>query len=126
MVFDGVEDAGLLRPFIPAAGAARVLLIVASEPMAELGTVVTVDVFSADEALALLDGRTGLADEAGASAVASEPGRLPQQAAAGCGGAAAVLHPPAGCKHLAWTDDAWVVDSTPGRVRPVQGDREAV
>jgi tetratricopeptide (TPR) repeat protein len=34
-------------------------------------------VFSAEEALALLDGRTGLADKAGASAVASELGHLP-------------------------------------------------
>ena len=33
--------------------------------------------FSAEEALALLDGRTGLADEAGASAVAAELGYLP-------------------------------------------------
>ena len=45
--------------------------------MAELGTRVPVDVFSAEEALALLDGRTGLADEAGASAVAAELGHLP-------------------------------------------------
>jgi hypothetical protein len=47
LVFDGVEDPGLLRPFVPAAGAARVLVTVAWEPMAELGTVVPVDVFSA-------------------------------------------------------------------------------
>ena len=45
--------------------------------MAELGTRVSVDVFSAEEALALLDGRTGLADDAGASAVAVELGHLP-------------------------------------------------
>jgi Tetratricopeptide repeat len=77
LVFDGVEDPGLLRPFVPAAGAARVMITVAREPMAELGTSVPVDVFSAEEALALLNGRTGLADEAGASAVASELGHLP-------------------------------------------------
>ena len=77
LVFDGVEDPGLLRPFVPAAGAARVLITVAREPMAELGTRVPVGVFSAEEALALLDGRTGLADEAGASAVAAELGHLP-------------------------------------------------
>ena len=35
------------------------------EPEAELGADVPVDVFTAEEALALLDGRTGLADEAG-------------------------------------------------------------
>jgi tetratricopeptide (TPR) repeat protein len=77
LVFDGVEDPGLLRPFVPAAGAARVLITVAREPMPEFGTRVSVDVFSAEEALALLDGRTGLADEAGASAVAAELGLLP-------------------------------------------------
>ena len=77
LVFDGVEDPALLRPFVPAAGAARVLITVAREPIAELGTSVPVDVFSAEEALALLDGRTGLADEAGASAVAAELGHLP-------------------------------------------------
>lgn len=77
LVFDGVEDPGLLRPFVPAAGTARVLITGAREPMAGLGTHVPVDVFSAEEALALLDGRTGLADEVGASAVAAELGHLP-------------------------------------------------
>ena len=77
LVFDDAEDPGLLRPFVPAAGAARVLITGAREPVAELGTSVPVDVFSAEEALALLDGRTGLADEAGASAVAAELGYLP-------------------------------------------------
>ena len=71
------QDLGLLQPFVPAAGAARVLITMAREPMAELGTRVPVDVFSAEEALALLDGRTGMADEAGASAVAAELGHLP-------------------------------------------------
>ena len=77
LVFDDAEDLDLLRPFVPAVGAARVLITVAREPVAELGTSIPVDVFSAEEALALLDGRTGLADEAGASAVAAELGHLP-------------------------------------------------
>jgi tetratricopeptide (TPR) repeat protein len=77
LVFDDAEDLGLLQPFVPAAGAARILITMAREPMAELGTRVPVDVFSAEEALALLDGRTGLADEAGAAAVAAELGQLP-------------------------------------------------
>ncbi len=77
LVFDGVEDPGLLRPFVPATGAARVLITMAQEPMPELGTSVPVDVFSAEEALALLDGRTALADDTGASAVAAELGHLP-------------------------------------------------
>ena len=77
LVFDDVEDPGLVRPFVPAAGAARVLITVAREPVAEFGTRVPVDVFSAEEALALLNGRTGRADEAGALAVASELGYQP-------------------------------------------------
>lgn len=77
LVFDNVEDPGLLRPLIPAGGAAHVLIIVAREPVAEQGTIVPVDVFSSEEALAFLDGYTGLADEAGASAVAAELGHLP-------------------------------------------------
>ena len=77
LVFDDAEDLGLLQPFVPATGAARVLITTAQEPVTELGTGVPVDVFSAEEALALLDGRTGLADEAGASAVAAELGHLP-------------------------------------------------
>ena len=77
LVFDDVEDPGLLRPFVPAAGEARVLITAAREPVAELGTSVPVDVFSADEALALLGGRTGLADEDGALAVAVQLGYLP-------------------------------------------------
>ena len=77
LVFDDTEDLGLLRPFVPAAGAARVLITTAREPVAELGTRVPVGVFSAAEALALLDGRTGLADEVGAGTVAAELRHLP-------------------------------------------------
>lgn len=77
LVFDGAEDPDLLRPFVPAAGESRVLLTMAREPVPELGSSVPVGVFSAEEALALLGGRTGLPDEAGASAVAAELGLLP-------------------------------------------------
>jgi tetratricopeptide repeat protein len=77
LVFDDAKDLHLLRPFLPTTGAARVLVTVAREPVAELGTRVPVSVFSAQEAAALLEGRTGLADEAGASAVAAKLGYLP-------------------------------------------------
>ena len=77
LVFDGVEDPDLVRPFVPAAGAARVLLTVDRELVPEFGTRVSVGVFGAEEALALLDGRTGLADEDGALAVAVQLGYLP-------------------------------------------------
>jgi hypothetical protein len=77
LVFDDVKDPDLLRPFVPATGAARVLITAARAPVAELGPSVPVDVFGAEEAVALLDGRTGLADQAGAAAVAAEVGYLP-------------------------------------------------
>jgi hypothetical protein len=77
LVFDDAQDLGLLWPFVPAVGAARVLITTARDPVAPLGTSIAVDVFSAEEALALLDGLTGLADEAGAAAVTAELGQLP-------------------------------------------------
>jgi tetratricopeptide (TPR) repeat protein len=77
LVFDDAEDPGVLRPFVPADGAARVVITAAGEAVTELGTSIPIDVFSAEEALALLDGRTGLADEPGAAAVAAELGYLP-------------------------------------------------
>jgi tetratricopeptide (TPR) repeat protein len=45
--------------------------------VADLGTSVPVDVFDTAEALAFLDGRTGLADDAGAAALAAALGYLP-------------------------------------------------
>jgi tetratricopeptide (TPR) repeat protein len=77
LVFDDAEDPDLLRPFVPASGAAEVLIISTRQSMASLGAAITVDVFSAEEALALLNGRTGLADDEGAAAVAAELGHLP-------------------------------------------------
>lgn len=77
LVFDDVEDPALLRPFVPAAGESRILITAATVPAAELGAVVPVDAFSAEEALALLGGRTGLADEDGALSVAVQLGYLP-------------------------------------------------
>ena len=77
LVFDGAIDPDVLRPFVPVRGAARVLITAAWESAADLGTNVTVDVFSPEEALALLEGRTALVDEAGATAAASALGYLP-------------------------------------------------
>ncbi len=77
VVFDNVSDPDALRPFVPAAGAARVLVTSDRQPTASLGTSVPVDVFSPDEALTFLVNRTGLADAAGAAAVAGDLGYLP-------------------------------------------------
>ncbi|HEY6294590.1 MAG TPA: tetratricopeptide repeat protein [Streptosporangiaceae bacterium] len=75
LVFDDVEDADLVRPFVPASGAAHVL-ITTRQSRVDLGTSIPVSVFSAEEARAFLDGRTGLG-EAGAAAVAARLGYLP-------------------------------------------------
>ena len=77
LVFDDAEDPDALRPFIPAGGAARVLITSTQQWAAELGTSVPVGEFSAAEAVAVLAERTGLADEPGAAAVASALGHLP-------------------------------------------------
>ena len=76
LVFDNADDPDVLRPFIPT-GAARVLITSIQGSMAELGASVPVDIFSRDEALAIMVGRTALDDEAGAAAVSAELGNLP-------------------------------------------------
>ena len=77
IVFDDPADADVLRPFVPAGGAARVLITSNRRSVANLGTSVGVEVFSEEEALAFLADRTGLADPAGAAALAGELGCLP-------------------------------------------------
>ncbi len=77
LVFDNATDPELLQPFIPAAGAARVIITSNQRSVANLGTGVPVDVFSEPEALAFLAERTGSADKDGAGAVAAELGYLP-------------------------------------------------
>ena len=77
VVFDDATDADALRPYLPAGGAARVLITSNRRSVANLGTNVGVEVFSSDEAVAFLTERTGLADVAGAGAVAAELGYLP-------------------------------------------------
>ena len=77
LVFDDVSDPELLRAFIPGHGTARVLVTSPQRSTANLGSAVSVDVFSAAEASAFLTGRTGLDDEAWAAAVAAELGYRP-------------------------------------------------
>ena len=77
LVFDNATDPDALRPFLPAGGAARVLITSNRQSVANLGTSIPVDVFCLEEALAFLADRTGVADTAGASAVAAELGCLP-------------------------------------------------
>ena len=77
LVFDNATDPDLLRLYLPAMGAARVLITSNRQSMAELGTPVGVEVFTAGEAVTFLVERTGAADQAGAGAVARELGYLP-------------------------------------------------
>ena len=77
LVFDNAADPADLLPFLPAAGAARVLITSNEQSVAELGASVAVDVFTQAEALAFLAARTGSVDAGGARLLAAELGRLP-------------------------------------------------
>jgi hypothetical protein len=77
LVFDNATDPAVLRPFIPAAGTAQVIITSNQQSIANLGAGVRVDVFSEPEALAFLAERTGSPDSDGARAVAIELGYLP-------------------------------------------------
>jgi hypothetical protein len=77
LVFENADDPDYLRPFVPAAGAARMLITSTRQSVANLGVGVPVDVFAEDEALAFQAERTGSDDSAGARVLAAELGRLP-------------------------------------------------
>jgi tetratricopeptide (TPR) repeat protein len=77
LVFDNAVDPDLLRPFLPAGGAARVIITSNQQSVANLGAGVPVDVFTEGEALTFLAARTGQADATGAQDLAAEVGRLP-------------------------------------------------
>ena len=77
LVFDDARDPDLLRPFVPAYGAAQVLITSPARSSAIQGTSVPVDVFSRKEANAFLTARTGRVDPEGASALAAELGHEP-------------------------------------------------
>ena len=77
LVFDDARDPNLLQPFVPAYGAARVLITSPGRSSAIQGTSVPIGVFSGDEAVAFLTARTGRVDAEGAAAVAAELGRVP-------------------------------------------------
>jgi tetratricopeptide (TPR) repeat protein len=77
VVFDNAANPGLLRPFLPAAGQARVIITSNHQPVALLGAGVPVEVFTQAEALTFLAARTGLANAAGSAELAEELGCLP-------------------------------------------------
>jgi hypothetical protein len=77
LVFDNATDADVLRPYLPVAGAARVLITSNRQSVADLGTPMGVEVFTPAEAMAFLAGRTRLTAPAGAGELAEELGYLP-------------------------------------------------
>jgi len=77
LVFDNATDPDTLRPYLPAAGAARVLITSNRQSVADLGTPVGVEVYTPGEAAAFLAARTGLTDPAQAWELAGELGYLP-------------------------------------------------
>jgi hypothetical protein len=117
LVFDNAEDPDALRAFIPAAGAARVLITSPRQSMMDLGTSVPVGLFSTDEALAFLAARTGLTNDPGAAAVAAELGHLPLALAQ----ATAVIAE----EHLGYGTYLERLWALPVRERPGQEDRHA-
>lgn len=77
LVLDNAGDLDMLRPFLPTAGSAQVIVTSVRRSAEGLGVPVPVDVFGEAEALAFLAERTGLDDSAGALELAQELGFLP-------------------------------------------------
>jgi tetratricopeptide (TPR) repeat protein len=77
IVFDNVTDPDAVRPYLPAAGHAEVVITSTDATASGLGQPTPVDVFTQTESLAFLAERTGRADSAGAADLAEELGHLP-------------------------------------------------
>jgi tetratricopeptide (TPR) repeat protein len=77
VVFDNAVDPAQLRPYLPAAGDASIIITSTHGPISSLGTSVSVGVFTDSEALAYLNERTGINDSIGARQLAAALGHLP-------------------------------------------------
>jgi tetratricopeptide (TPR) repeat protein len=77
VVLDNADSPDILGPFLPAAGAAQVLVTSARTTLSTLGVPVPVGAFTDSQAVQFLADRTGLEDPAGALRVAGELGCLP-------------------------------------------------
>jgi hypothetical protein len=77
VVFDNAVEVETLRPLLPAAGPARIIITSNYHSFEDVGTAINIDVFSPAEAMAFLRARIESDDEAGAQRLAAEVGRLP-------------------------------------------------
>jgi tetratricopeptide (TPR) repeat protein len=77
LVFDNVADPDEVRPYVPAAGQAQVVITSTATSAIDLGGSVPVDVFTAAESVDFLVERTGRDDVHGAGLLAEELGHLP-------------------------------------------------
>ena len=77
LVFDNARDPAVLRPYIPAGGAAQVIITSNERLMGDLGAGVPLEVFTEQEALSYLAERTGMSSTEGARELAAELGYLP-------------------------------------------------
>jgi tetratricopeptide (TPR) repeat protein len=77
LVLDNVTDVELVQPYVPVAGAARVIITSNQQSVAALGETVDVTVFTEAEGRAYLAERTGLADEGKAQELGDALGWLP-------------------------------------------------
>ncbi|MEV0390526.1 tetratricopeptide repeat protein [Nonomuraea sp. NPDC050643] len=91
VVADNAADPDVLAPLIPSHGRVRVLITTNDHSFERLGTLVTVEQFSADEAVRYLGTRVGTGDGAGFRLLAEELDRLPLALAIA---AAALVGPP--------------------------------
>jgi hypothetical protein len=77
LVFYNARDPAVLRPYIPAGGAAQVIITSNERLMGDLGAGVPLEVFTEQEALSYLAERTGMSSTEGARELATELGYLP-------------------------------------------------
>jgi tetratricopeptide (TPR) repeat protein len=77
IVFDNASDPDNIRPYLPSAGDAQVIVTSTNQAVTGLGISIPLDVFTEKEALTYLTERTGVDDAAGARELVTELDRLP-------------------------------------------------
>jgi tetratricopeptide (TPR) repeat protein len=77
LVFDNAPTPDAVRPYLPVAGGAHIIVTSTHQAMADLGTHLPVNQFMDEESLTYLRHRTGLNDDNGAKALAEQLGYLP-------------------------------------------------